>query len=126
MKWYYYGQAYDIVNEFDENGVAFCVCRHESDDYPEYTVIKKSDLRKYEDTETFKDLEKRKKEIADLKEQKDEIVKEIRNKAVKDLAFRMQLNSVFFEDGKYTTTGVILGQELRKLVDKEPVVPKKS
>jgi hypothetical protein len=114
---YYYGygdREVEIELEFTDKKYKRRLCLLTDGD--QYYVTEKLALRKIEDTQHYRTKKRLEKELEDLRTRKEKIKEEIEKEAIEGLAFRMKFNSLFMDNGKYTSAGVIIANELGKLI----------
>lgn len=106
-------RKHQILQEIIIRGDDFCItdCKDESN----FTVVRKSDLVQYEETY----LAKRHKQLDDLSKKKEELVRQLKNKAIKSIAATMKLNAVFTDGGKYAALAVDIADRLSELIEND-------
>ena len=117
-EYYCYGEKLKLIKEVDIEGELFGICDN-GDGY--FTVHRKSDLKKWEETYQFQEQQKIKDQTEKLKAQQAEIAKKIREKALEGIVFRLKLNSAFSKDNKMNAVGIALANEIEKILEKETI-----
>lgn len=119
VKYYYSGDFYEYIEDVPSMP-EFCVVREGSHGY--LTVVRKSELKPYEESWQWqqKELEKERLEkvTEKVKANLDELAQQVVDKALKELAQRIKFNVAFGKATGGEAYAMILSTELEKLIRK--------
>ncbi len=113
-RYWWHNQEVLVINSFTFKDREWFVIT-DNDGY--FQVISKEELKPFEQSWSYKRQETIKKEIEALELTKKNKIDEIKKKAVESLSFRLKINTVFGKDAKLTDIGLVISQELEKLID---------
>lgn len=122
-EYYHLGRRCKVVGKAETGEkTTWVVVRFGDDSYDyDYEVVRALDLHLWEDTWEYKEQQKRKEEIALLNKNKETIIEELQNAAIKSLTNRIRLNAFFSEktNGKDSAIVMVLVDELNKLIKEQ-------
>lgn len=113
--YYYNGDKLNVIKETEIDGTNYAITDN-GDDYVE--IHRKSNLKKWEETYQYQEQQKIKEQTQKLKAEQEELIKQMRNKALEQLTFSIKLNSTFSKDNKINTIGIQLANQLQIILDK--------
>lgn len=108
-------QPFTVVSEFLWKGYAYYVL-HRTHDYDSSLIVEPvKDCKDEEETEIYK----RKRKLEEMQKDEEKLITEMQDKAIKSLAMRIRINSVFGDVQGNSAVGVFIANELEKLIKPE-------
>lgn len=114
-QYYYYGTQITLEKKFTKNEVEYGIFWDDDDGF---IIHPMRDVKKWEDTWTYQEQQKKEAELEDFKKRKQEIVENIQQEALKSLKNRVLLNTMFAKDGQMSYATVTVVNELEKIIQK--------
>lgn len=117
VRYYYSGDFYEYIEDVPSMP-EMCIVREGGDGY--LTVVRKADLKPYEESWQWQQKEAEKERLEKVTEKVkanlDELAKQVVDKALKDLAMRIKLNVAFGKGNGAEAYAIILSKELEKMI----------
>lgn len=114
---YFYNgrQIKTIIHRFTLNNIEFVVV----DDGEDWNVCRLENLKLFKDTWQYKKEQEALDTLNKIKLEKDKLVNEIKESAIKSLEATLRINSAFSQDGKMGRVGIYFAEKLKELITKK-------